>query len=669
MDVVRITELQPKTYVEQGDYIAIDNQSDGTKKVQFTNLLDDTLSQENKIAPANVVGDEIATIRAAVGSPLKASTVAQMTDTNKIYVYVGSESGYTNGNWYYWNGSAWVSGGVYNSVAVVTDPTLTLSGVPADAKATGDEVTNLRSDLEGTTRNINTAGVGRWRSINGTPYDMTGQAGEEKYFGMDKMIPCLPSTKYTATVYNISPITGTIQASYYDTNGNFISENHAGNISSLTFTTPATCAFVHIWDYLSAGFSISEQSKIQIELGAESTAYIQPFTAVDLVARGNIQELQSESARLKNIDSQLLFNSYIRKKPFAHHIGVSKVSDIIIPSQSLFDIQRAKRLGFEVIELNTLETSDGEYITNHGFSGKWGEQFYSTDSTDISNVAVSSMTLSEIKSKVRYNSIYSKYRVAPPTLEESLKECKRVGIVPLIQWHDGIGEIADAIMGKGNYIAGIYQSDRGNKTDSICSSWLTITDADELVAKCDASGGAYVACLNVSASAYSAFTETDWHNLAKAVHSAGYLIGCAYASAKMITVLQRAGFDLFISSFNINEIESGNLCNLFGENEFSDFSTTGIVADNAITLSATQTIVPAETLPSVFLGGGCLRIRFNGEIILYLGDYINDTYHFTSDGSETYNFTTFFENESPTFRVYAVQSTTVYEIDYKASAM
>ena len=147
MDVVRITELQPKTYVEQGDYIAIDNQSDGTKKVQFTNLLDDTLSQENKIAPANVVGDEIATIRAAVGSPLKASTVAQMTDTNKIYVYVGSESGYTNGNWYYWNGSAWTSGGVYNSVAVVTDPTLTLSGVPADAKATGDEIDDLKSEL------------------------------------------------------------------------------------------------------------------------------------------------------------------------------------------------------------------------------------------------------------------------------------------------------------------------------------------------------------------------------------------------------------------------------------------------------------------------------------------------------------------------------------------
>ena len=52
-----------------------------------------------------------------VGSPLVASTVAEMTDTNKVYVYTGSETGYTNGNWYYYNGEAWVSGGVYNAPA------------------------------------------------------------------------------------------------------------------------------------------------------------------------------------------------------------------------------------------------------------------------------------------------------------------------------------------------------------------------------------------------------------------------------------------------------------------------------------------------------------------------------------------------------------------------
>lgn len=81
----------------------------------------------------------------AYGSPWVASTVAQMTDTDKIYVYTGSETGYTNGNWYYYNGSAWVSGGVYNAVAVNIDDTLTVQGACADAKAVGDKVSVLNS--------------------------------------------------------------------------------------------------------------------------------------------------------------------------------------------------------------------------------------------------------------------------------------------------------------------------------------------------------------------------------------------------------------------------------------------------------------------------------------------------------------------------------------------
>jgi len=49
-----------------------------------------------------------------------------MTDTNAIYVYTGHEAGYTFGNWYYYNNSAWTSGGVYNSQAYETDKTLTV---------------------------------------------------------------------------------------------------------------------------------------------------------------------------------------------------------------------------------------------------------------------------------------------------------------------------------------------------------------------------------------------------------------------------------------------------------------------------------------------------------------------------------------------------------------
>lgn len=82
--------------------------------------------------------DEVA--RLWIGGPLKASTVAEMTDTAKVYVYVGNETGYNNGHWYYYDGTAWADGGVYNAVAVQTDPTLTVPDTPADALATGEAI-------------------------------------------------------------------------------------------------------------------------------------------------------------------------------------------------------------------------------------------------------------------------------------------------------------------------------------------------------------------------------------------------------------------------------------------------------------------------------------------------------------------------------------------------
>ena len=83
----------------------------------------------------------------AYGSPLTASTAAAMTDQSRVYVYTGSETGYTAGHWYYYNGSAWTDGGVYNAVAVDTDTTLSVSGKAADAKKTGDELSTIKENL------------------------------------------------------------------------------------------------------------------------------------------------------------------------------------------------------------------------------------------------------------------------------------------------------------------------------------------------------------------------------------------------------------------------------------------------------------------------------------------------------------------------------------------
>ena len=94
--------------------------------------------------------EEFTIAKAQVGTPLTAANAAAMTDHSKIYVYVKdpAETGYTTGNWYFWNGTAWESGGVYNSTALQTDTTLSIAGMAADAKVTGDDITDLKNALD-----------------------------------------------------------------------------------------------------------------------------------------------------------------------------------------------------------------------------------------------------------------------------------------------------------------------------------------------------------------------------------------------------------------------------------------------------------------------------------------------------------------------------------------
>lgn len=76
-----------------------------------------------------------------------ANTASDMTDTDLIYVYAGSETGYVNGDWYYYDGSAWQDGGAYQTSVPIIDNTLSNTGQAADAKKTGDEINDLRSQI------------------------------------------------------------------------------------------------------------------------------------------------------------------------------------------------------------------------------------------------------------------------------------------------------------------------------------------------------------------------------------------------------------------------------------------------------------------------------------------------------------------------------------------
>lgn len=122
-------------------------------KVNYSNIKNDISNNASANIALNYynklqVDDKLQSIRNVVGSPLVANEISDMTDTSKIYVYTGSQSGYVNGNWYYYNGSNWISGGVYNSTAVQTDSTLSTSNIPADAKAVGDALGNVMFEAD-----------------------------------------------------------------------------------------------------------------------------------------------------------------------------------------------------------------------------------------------------------------------------------------------------------------------------------------------------------------------------------------------------------------------------------------------------------------------------------------------------------------------------------------
>ena len=50
------------------------------------------------------------------GSAVVANQASDMSDTSKVYIYVGSEAGYNTDHWYYYDGNNWVDGGMYGSL-------------------------------------------------------------------------------------------------------------------------------------------------------------------------------------------------------------------------------------------------------------------------------------------------------------------------------------------------------------------------------------------------------------------------------------------------------------------------------------------------------------------------------------------------------------------------
>lgn len=111
------------------------------------------------------------------------------------------------------------------------------------------------------------------------------------------------------------------------------------------------------------------------------------------------------------------------------------------------------------------------------------------------------------------------------------------------------------------------------------------------------------------------FTDEQLRTIAREVHNVGCYVGYAgcYEPPQNNQKLLDMGFDFSASGWDINEIDNGNLCNLTADLRFDDFRTDGTEREAVLCLDAGQSVAPGVELPSEFLSGGSLHVRFEGK--------------------------------------------------------
>ena len=243
--------------------------------------------------------------------------------------------------------------------------------------------------------------------------------------------------------------------------------------------------------------------------------------------------------------------------------------------------------------------------------------------------------------------------------------------MPLVTFNAKTQPIIDSIMGKSDYIG--YIGGQGNISPEIralTNSMLVVFDnttesVDDVIANCDALGGCVLYC----AAKIDSKTESTVVDYVERMHKKGYFVaGIPFdrneaSNQKYL----RCNYDGLCSAWDINRIENGNICNLSADISFADFTHNGSVSGGVLTLSNGNTIVPNFQIPSVFLGGAYLEIKFSGSLTVTMGDKINETV--TSSGEKVVTFSSSFFESAPTFTITSVGSTTVTGIQFKASQL
>ena len=262
----------------------------------------------------------------------------------------------------------------------------------------------------------------------------------------------------------------------------------------------------------------------------------------------------------KIADANLVRNPFAFNH-FVYHSNLEQASPYV-PSQSLFDIAYAKKLGYEWMEVNPRKCSDGVFVCKHGGSGDTlGVGLTFTDGTLSSNTLFSNVSSTTLRQKAKYASIVEKYQTHIPTLDEFCAYAKEIGIKLIVQCVDrAVLGVVRKYFSDDSFIAyGLLE--RGDYK-GYCYEYISITSAADALVRSKKFGYPYILCL----SNFSNLSEVTFKEISAALHQEGNLVAAAYLTGNQMQNALSWGIDLIaVTDTQTPHLKNGNTLSLIND--------------------------------------------------------------------------------------------------------
>jgi len=245
--------------------------------------------------------------------------------------------------------------------------------------------------------------------------------------------------------------------------------------------------------------------------------------------------------RFKDIEFERITLVYSDKKPshemelpenshlYAHRGRWSKdeSGSFLIPENSLHGIREAALMGYEGVECDVkCLTKDGKMVMNHDYTLDRTMRKASDYSKVTGEIRLDALTFAEIRNNYVLESSVPEFRIAPPTFEEFLKECKEWNIRPMLHSsYEQAFRLAAEIMGD-NWVcfSSDYEKVKAVREYSNCTILWSVDSGtpEEIIEKLEAIGGD----CGISSMEYSLYTP----EFVSAIRAAGYHVQCSVFS-------------------------------------------------------------------------------------------------------------------------------------------